>query len=141
MSNGGLADTQSVQNQASEADATAVYSLGDIIAGLTDTIDEVQPWVALINSILGFVGTLQKLRQPDPPVSALESVNKAIHDVFLQLGAIDAAGAILDRTDKLHDAITPALDSLDEVQNSVNDPSTYPPGSLITSNRPMRSFQ
>ena len=128
MSNG---DTWTVINNAYYSDGVFITDACNALEGLAAVIAIVQPYAAAAVAIIGLIGDLIQLNQPDPTQISLAKIQAALTNLFIEINAADAGGTLLARNTTLNGYLAPATNALNNLQNSYNDPSTYPPGNYI----------
>jgi hypothetical protein len=119
-----LADIESSQKQ--------VYSM------LSDELDllemfDAEPYSKAVIEIASKVAELASIFSPDPVASAVSDIFDKLHQVYVALNAENAATQLLAKKTFLNTAVSGANTALADLALAVNDPETYPPGSLIIS--------
>jgi hypothetical protein len=127
LSNG---DTQTIDD-AFDSQGTYVEALSGALVDLMDLIASAQPYLAAAVAIIELAGYLISLNQPDPTQTTLANVQAALSNLFTELGAANAATALLEKNTTLNGYLANATDALNNLNNAYNDPTTYPPATYI----------
>ena len=128
MSNG---DTWTLINNAYYSDGVFITDVSNAIEGLAAVIAVVQPYAAAAIAIIGLAGDLISINQPDPTQTTLANIQAALTNLFNELGAADAATTLLQKNTTLNGYLANATTALNNLNNSFNNPATYPPATYI----------
>jgi hypothetical protein len=110
--------------------ATSLNAIGAVLGGLA-SIDP-DPYSSGVLTAASVAFKLAAIFSPDQTQTELNNLAQTVHDLFLQLGAVNAAAEQLSRKSNLDQMFSPLSTTVTDLPLCASDPVNYPPGDYIS---------